>query len=306
MGRNNCRQWGVVNCRCAVAGMSLSPTTVNSRRLLKITVACSVVSAMIVLALFGYVLFTNARVEWPSYGRAMRNVSPKFAFIVFGILWPLVVFGDVFVRRLKFRFLPARDRFSMWLLIAAASVLLAHSSYRVYPVMRARAELLAMKDADQRHRGLKAGVDPLKQEAADEKNLRLLERIVSELGWPERTSFGEKAASAAFLVLQHSDLVFQKKYLPLARAAALRGEMRLSSLALLEDRVRVSDGGKQLFGSQLTTNVAGEWEPLPIEDEHQVSARRAAAGMEPLSDYLRDFAQRRGGVVNSKWLDSRP
>ena len=261
---------------------------------------------MVVLALFGYVLFTSARVEWPSYVRAMRNVSPKFAFVVFGILWPSVILGDVFVRRLKLCLLPSRDRFPTSLLIAAASVLVAHSIYRIYPVIRARAELLAMREADQRHRGLKVGSDRSKQEAVDEKNLRMLERIVSELGWPERTSFGDKAASAAFLVLQHSDLSFQKKYLPLVRAAAIKGEMSLSSLALLEDRVRVSDGGKQLFGSQLTTNIAGEWEPLPIEDEQHVSARRAAAGMEPLSDYLQDFARRRGGVVNSKWLNTRP
>jgi hypothetical protein len=286
--------------------MSLYVTTVNSRRLLKITVVCSAVSAMVVLALFGYVLFTNARVEWPGYGRAMRNVSPKFAFVVFGILWPLVILGDVFVRRLKRRLLPSRDGYPIWLLIAAASVLLAYSSFQIYPVVRVRAELLAMREADQRHRGLKAGIDLSNQEGADEKNLRMLERIISELGWPERTSVGDKAASAAFLVLQHSDLGFQKKYLPLVRAAALKGEMSLSSLALLEDRVRVSDGGKQLFGSQLTTNLAGEWEPLPIEDEQHVSARRAAAGMEPLSDYLQDFARRRGGVVNSKWLDKRP
>ena len=79
-----------------------------------------------------------------------------------------------------------------------------------------------------------------KQRAIDEDNIRRLEEIIAHYGWPGKTQFGDKAARTAFLILQHSDLNYQKKYLPLAREAAARGELPASQLALLEDRVRLN------------------------------------------------------------------
>lgn len=140
------------------------------------------------------------------------------------------------------------------------------------------------------------------QAAIDGENLRRLEEIIARHGWPGRTQFGEKAASAAFLILQHSDLVSQKKYLPMVRAAAAAKEVRGSSLALLEDRILLREGGKQIYGSQVTRNAADEWEPRPIEDEANVDARRASVGLQPISEYLQSFATRSGGRVNPKWL----
>lgn len=141
-----------------------------------------------------------------------------------------------------------------------------------------------------------------KQSAIDSQNIRRLEGIIAMHGWPGRTQFGDKAASAAFLILQHSDLSYQKKYLSLARDAAAKGEMRGSSLALLEDRVRLREGQKQIYGSQVTRNSADEWEPLPLEDEDKVDALRASVGLGPISEYLQGVASRSGGRVSPKWI----
>lgn len=181
-------------------------------------------------------------------------------------------------------------------------------------VASARAELEAMLETDQGHRRELIELEKKhgrnspevkevwkKQSAIDAQNIRRLEEIIAQHGWPGITQFGSKAASAAFLILQHSEIGFQKKYLPLAKAAAAKGEMRASSLALLEDRVRLREGQKQIYGSQVNRNAADEWEPLPLEDEAKVDELRASVGLGPLAEYLKGFAERSGGRVNPKW-----
>lgn len=178
-----------------------------------------------------------------------------------------------------------------------------------------RTELEAMRVTDQSHRSevteleKKHGRDSTevkqawaKQSAIDSQNIQRLEEIIALHGWPGRTQFGDKAASAAFLILQHSELSYQKKYLPIARDAAAKGEMRGASLALLEDRIRLREGQKQIYGSQVTRNSADEWEPLPLEDEGDVEALRSSVGLGPLSEYLQGFASRSGGRVSPKWM----
>jgi len=177
-----------------------------------------------------------------------------------------------------------------------------------------RAELEAMLTTDQAHRTevieleKQHGRDSrevkeawAKQTAIDTRNIARLEEIIAAHGWPGSTQFGSRASVAAFLILQHAHIRYQKKYLPQARAAAAQGELRASSLALLEDRVRLREGQKQLYGSQVTRNSAGEWEPLPLEDEASVDTRRAGVGLGPLADYLQGFAARSGGRVNPQW-----
>lgn len=185
----------------------------------------------------------------------------------------------------------------------------------VASAVNVRTELEAMLVTDQSHRSevieleKKHGRDSTevkeawaKQSAIDSQNIRRLEEIIALHGWPGRTLFGDKAASAAFLILQHSELSYQKKYLPIARAAAAKGEMRGDSLALLEDRIRIREGQKQIYGSQVTRNSGDEWEPLPLEDEGKVDALRSSVGLGPLSEYLQGFASRSGGRVTPKWM----
>lgn len=168
-----------------------------------------------------------------------------------------------------------------------------------------RAELEAMHETDQSQRSRitevtnrlgpgSAEVQALwkVQKEIDDRNIRRLEEIIAEHGWPKISAVGARAASAAFLILQHSDITYQKKYLPLTRAAVAAQEMRGSSLALLEDRILMREGKKQIYGSQLRSNSAGQLEVHPIEDEANVDQRRAAVGLPPLAEYLRGFAER--------------
>ena len=167
-----------------------------------------------------------------------------------------------------------------------------------------RAELLAMLQDDQRHRGalteaVKTGADlqtpalkqiEIEQEELDRAALAKLQRVLDSRGWPSATLVGRDAQEAAFLVLQHAPAEVQEKYLPMAREAHRTGELPGSSLALLEDRVLMRRGKKQLYGTQMHTKHGSQsLQVWPIEDEANVDARRKAMGLEPLADYLRRF-----------------
>lgn len=165
-----------------------------------------------------------------------------------------------------------------------------------------RVELEAMLRADQAHRqeivrlqeqlgAESAAVKALwaKQLEIDSDNMTRLEEIISEQGWPRQSEVGSDAATGAFIVLQHADLFYQKKYLPLLRKAAEAGDFLRQRLALLEDRILTHEGKKQIYGTQLRQNEAGEIELHPVDDEAQLDERRAAVGLPPIKDYLKNF-----------------
>lgn len=162
-----------------------------------------------------------------------------------------------------------------------------------------RQELLTLAERDQEtRRGLmelvqaggidSATIDSLVR-VVGERDAPIQERvraIIDEHGWPGRRLVGDDGASAAWLVVQHMDDVYQADLLPLLREASERGDARLGHLAYLEDRVRVNAGLPQLYGTQFKSTIDGRRELYPIEDEARVDERRARMGMGPLADYL--------------------
>jgi hypothetical protein len=151
---------------------------------------------------------------------------------------------------------------------------------------------LDIEAAQERHANSSSEVADLwkKQNLNDEKNRKRLVEIIDQSGWPKQSIVGEKAALSAFLVLQHAGLDLQKRYLSVFRTAAEGGEAKLKWLALLEDRVLVREGKKQLYGSQVRNQKGVEgWQLEPIEDEANVDERRAKMGLGPLTEYLKGF-----------------
>lgn len=127
------------------------------------------------------------------------------------------------------------------------------------------------------------------QRKHDEENIKTLEAIIEKHGWPKSSEVGNKAASAAFLIIQHSDLEYQKKYLLLLKQAVAANEAKPTDLALLQDRVLMREGKNQIYGSQLRSEGDGPLKLWPIEDEANVDERRASVGLEPLADYIARF-----------------
>jgi hypothetical protein len=105
-------------------------------------------------------------------------------------------------------------------------------------------------------------------QALDERNTERLKSIVALCGWPTRRAVGEPAATAAWLIVQHSpDLDFQKRCLTLMRHAATQGQAAMRNVAYLEDRVLVREGKPQTYGTQVQP---GRAEPFLIRDQDRV------------------------------------
>lgn len=127
-----------------------------------------------------------------------------------------------------------------------------------------------------------------KQERIDLRNREELAKIIKQYGWPGISMVGEEANRAAFLVVQHGDLAYQKRYFDLIKEAAHRNEARASDFAMLQDSILTKEGKKQIYGTALHTNErTGVLELFPIEDEANVDARRASVGLPPMTEYLK-------------------
>lgn len=121
----------------------------------------------------------------------------------------------------------------------------------------------------------------------DSINVIKVRNILDEHGWLGADVIGNTGNFTLFLVIQHADIETQEKYLPMMREAVKKGNARSSSLALLEDRVALRKGGKQIYGSQVVLDHAtGEYFVQPLIDPDNVDKRRAEVGLGTIQDYL--------------------
>lgn len=126
-----------------------------------------------------------------------------------------------------------------------------------------------------------------KQEQIDRRDRKELVKIIERYGWQGMSMVGLDAYRAAFLVVQHADLTYQKRYFDLIKDAVGRNGARASDFAMLQDSVLTKEGKKQIYGMGLHTNdKSGVLELFPIQDEAHVDARRASVGLPPIAEYL--------------------
>lgn len=123
----------------------------------------------------------------------------------------------------------------------------------------------------------------------DSINLIKVTSILDKHGWLGADVIGTEGNQALFLVIQHADLETQQKYLPMMQAAVKNGKASPSSLALLEDRIALRTGKKQIYGSQIGMDEEGKPYVMPLEDPDNVDKRRAEVGLRPLADYVSRF-----------------
>lgn len=122
----------------------------------------------------------------------------------------------------------------------------------------------------------------------DSINLIKVTEILDKYGWVGAEKVGGQANQTLFLVIQHSDLKTQQKYLPMMREAVSNKNASGSALALLEDRVALGEGKRQIYGSQIGyDNVTNKSYVLPLDDPDNVDKRRAEVGLGLLADYVK-------------------
>jgi hypothetical protein len=127
-----------------------------------------------------------------------------------------------------------------------------------------------------------AGTDQPAQPGADSMlaRLRSLTRGRGSV-WPTRDVVGAAGVRAVSVLVQR-DTALERAALHRMMEAGPDASVP-ADVAMIEDRVRLLSGRKQLYGTQLRAGSPGMPQPLAIEDSAHVDLRRDAAGLPPLA-----------------------
>jgi len=85
-------------------------------------------------------------------------------------------------------------------------------------------------------------------ERNDSLNLIEVEQIIAEHGYPGKSLVGEPENEAAWFVIQHSNKI--EKYYPLIEKAGKKGELDITKVAMMKDRLLMDQGKVQIYGTQ--------------------------------------------------------
>ena len=102
--------------------------------------------------------------------------------------------------------------------------------------------------------------------------------------WPTKSVVGAQGVRAVWMLASQDSA--------LARVALHRmmeagpEESPPAAVAVLEDRLRIANGRKQLYATQLVRSADGKLDPAPVEDPKHVDLRRDAAGLPPLAQAI--------------------
>lgn len=126
-------------------------------------------------------------------------------------------------------------------------------------------------------------------EEADAENEKALLAMVPPEGWFLKSRYGDKAARAAFHIVQHSNLELWRRFVPVLEPLVAKGEVDGQSYGLMYDRLALNEGRPQRYGSQVVCK-AGKWGPDKLEDPDRVDERRKAMGFtQSIAEYVAYF-----------------
>jgi hypothetical protein len=121
----------------------------------------------------------------------------------------------------------------------------------------------------------------------DSINLIKVSNILDTQGWPSKKKIGKRGTSTLFLVIQHSNLKTQQKYLPMITKAMNRNDLPKRQYAMFYDRLLLGQGKRQIYGTQLAMSKESK-KPyvLPLGDAKNVDERRAKMGLNSMQENL--------------------
>lgn len=152
-----------------------------------------------------------------------------------------------------------------------------------------RAEMIRRGELDQGIRQ-KPDADDKEMEEIDTNNVAYLIGLIKEVGWIDKSRFGEQASTGAFFIVQHSH------NFPLMMTALpkLKKDGFLGFYALMYDRLQIMMAEKQLYGSQFF----GKAGLMPLEDPENVDKRRKEMGLEPMAQHVTKFGLKEIKILN--------
>ena len=130
--------------------------------------------------------------------------------------------------------------------------------------------------------------------AIHDRNVKELNRIIDEIGFPTSEKLGKEASNAAWLIIQHSigQPDFMKKCATLMEIEVEKGQADEINLAYLTDRVAVFEGNPQLYGTQFDWDENGEMSPVKMDEYEKVNERRKAIGLNSLEEQIKVMKER--------------
>ena len=135
------------------------------------------------------------------------------------------------------------------------------------------------------------------EERTDSLNRVIVDSLLQN-GWPEGLS--EQSNQTIWLIIDHGDVEYQERYLPLIEQQAMRGIIRLADYATLSDRVNVRRQRPQRYGTQ-TGYKQRDGEVFtfvyPIEDVDALDSLRLSVGLDSMHIYLRQVSETLGTSV---------
>jgi hypothetical protein len=159
-----------------------------------------------------------------------------------------------------------------------------------------RKTLLALQERDLNVReqlastgALYAGYHP-HMEQVHRDNARHLRELIERFGWPNEDVAGADGAEAAWLVAQHaiSEPSFMRDCRDMLEAEVAAGRVPAWQLAYLDDRIRISEGKPQRFGTQFEVTPGGP-QLCPVEDLDSLEDRRRIAGLGSIAERLQSM-----------------
>lgn len=160
------------------------------------------------------------------------------------------------------------------------------------PNKKLKEELIKMADK-QRELLLKVVDKDQKKQSDQEKlnktyddNIAKFCQLVKTHGWPTSAVVDHDGVLATFHILKNAGTYeIQRDLLPVIVAAIKKDSLQKREFAGLYDRLRVSAGMKQLFGTQ-AVSMGGFLVMYPVEDEGRLDARRAEFGLSSIDQYM--------------------
>lgn len=119
----------------------------------------------------------------------------------------------------------------------------------------------------------------------DQQNLTMVISLIEKCGMPTLNEVEDKHLKAVWLVFQHCDNYYRKKYFPLLEQSAKNGDISEAQLAMLKDRTLMMDGEPQMYGTQVKKND-GKWVLYDLNKPERVNKRRLEVGLGPIQEYL--------------------
>ncbi|MGB3590515.1 MAG: DUF6624 domain-containing protein [Nonlabens sp.] len=118
------------------------------------------------------------------------------------------------------------------------------------------------------------------------RNARILNGIIDEIGYPTIDKVGKEANDATWLIIQHSigQPDFMKKCAKLLEMAVNEHRANPLNLAYLSDRIAVFQNRKQLYGTQFDWDKNGKLSPQPYDNLSKVNKRRKSIGLNSLEE----------------------